>query len=358
MTCALDGNDEVSGLRPTRRPVAPRWVYLLVTVATISNACSQAPAPPPYVRVDPTLSTPQEVDSTGSDDADDVEQGPPPEPPTYLSGGFVDLTPNALDMALHPGDIATLDFPEISQGVFADIDQDGQLEVILSAEFEIGQNPNQVLSYDVDSQTLVARPDLSLPTGSIVIAEDLDNDGMTDLLVASGAEPPLHWGLGGGQLAIGTPLSGIELPYREVTTLWLTDVDADGWLDIVAGSNCALIPLLRTRTRSFLARDDLLQGFGVADAYAVMAAPVRAGEMALFSLGHVDCGNLGETLLTPFELNSFGYPLFEPVELYDGEAGSAGFGLTGLVANAPMGSAVSDLNGDGVLEGIPRVVAR
>ena len=280
-------------------------------------------------------------------------------PPESFGGSFVDLTaagyPGGPPLELAFDDPATGRVADVSSGLFADLDGDGSQEVIVTTTRSGNGRANR--AYSVTADGLVALPSDSLPDGTVTLAEDLDGDGALDLVVLSPEEEPLRWGDGSGSWLAGQTL-GHDVGQDVRAAQHMVDLDGDGWLDMLVGSGCSLVPLHRTGLRRFEARADWLQGYATANAYAVMAAwlfDVDEGPV-LLSLGDA-CDGLATVSLGLEDLDPDGLPRFEPVVLHGEEpswAWRSSPGFDGLIFQAPMGGAVGDLDGDGLIDlGIP-----
>lgn len=277
--------------------------------------------------------------------------GPPPvvalEPPPTLGVGFVDLTtPFGAPFFVHPGDSAGA-LPEVTVGSFADVDGDGATDVVLSPSGGLPGRLAVVYSWNDATAQLRPRPDIALPPGApIVAALDLDGDGVTDLLTKA----EVAWGEGAGVFAYPAVLVPDAASTFRFDALALVDLDADGWLDVLAGSGrccpgCAdLHPLLRVGARTFVDRPDLVQDAVPVRAWAVVAAPLGPGELVIAALGLPCPGPVGPVFYEAAGRGADELPRFAPKADLVAPGSYAG-GSVGV--NAPMGAAVGDLNGDG-----------
>ncbi|MDP6946237.1 MAG: CRTAC1 family protein, partial [Myxococcota bacterium] len=129
----------------------------------------------------------------------------------------------------------------------------------------------------------------------------------------------------------------------------LTDLDQDGWLDLLMADNCGMRMLFRTSLRTWVHRLPALQGYEPVDPYAMLAWQPADRPPVVMALGHNECG-----FYSTFETGDDdpdGYPRFDPVILYDGpKIPGRTADLPGLASVSPMGAAVADLNRDGVLD--------
>jgi len=276
---------------------------------------------------------------------------PPPTVPESLGGGFIELTQGLEQwppFEIDPGVAEASIQPEVTYGIFADIDGDGALEVVISGAADGETIRRAVYRYDPEAEALVVTPNPVLLRGGLPLWEDLDGDGHRDLILARIGDYKIRWGHATQVFAGTTQIAPDEiLGDVERTAFQLMDLDSDGWLDIAMRGECGLLVLMRTGVRSFTLRQEMLQGYETATPYAVGLWQIPEKAPLIMSLGHAQCGfYVGLTL---DGMDSEGYPLFEPVELYNGVTDD-GNDMTGLVASAPMGSAVSDLNGDGALD--------
>jgi hypothetical protein len=344
------------------RAVSTRWVSLvLVTTCwgcgdpSPEDAMLDASAPPEALGdvVDDLADGASSPSTDAWFDVGDLSvPSPPLTLPEALGGGFVELT-QGLDpwppFEIEAGDAEVSLQPEVTYGIFADLDGDGAVEVVISGAADGQTIRRAVYRYDAASESLVGIPNPVLSPGGVPVWEDLDGDGYRDLVLARVGQFAIRWGHATEGFA-GTTILAPDKALGDVerTAFQLVDLDRDGWLDILMRGECGLLVLMRTGVRSFTPRPEVLQGYEAATPYAIGLWQSPGRPPLVMSLGHAECGfYVGFTL---DEMDAQGYPLFEPVELYDGLAGGRDNDLTGLVSNAPMASAVSDLNGDGALD--------
>lgn len=302
----------------------PRWAVVLLVAAC------HAPAPGPA-------------------DGSTAATVPPP-PPGLLGPGFVDLaTPlDAVPAFTFP---RTADpVPPQSAGVFADLDGDGLPEVLLTSR-------QGTVVYHLVDGALVASPQR---LASIAGALDLDGDGHVDLIKRA-----VGWGRGDGTFEDGT--LGTEALGRNFSLDFgaVEDVDEDGWLDLVVGTDCChgdvcqqFVPLLRVGKRTFEPRVDLVAAAPRGRPTALVTWRFRPGELVVASLGD-SCekgpgpqqpvffralGTVadGSPRLVPFE------PL--PADAFSRQEAPPGQSEFTLAIHVPMGGAVGDLDGDGLVD--------
>jgi len=292
--------------------------------------------------------------SDASDQDIEVEAPEVLEPlvfPEGLTGGFVDVTATLASppFVIDPGDAEVEREPEVTFGVFADLNGGKSLEVIVSGAVS-EEAGHQIYSYDRETGVLSPWETDPLPHGAVSIAEDLDGDGYVDLVMTHGEGMSVRWGDAQGLFIESSPLAeSLNIGYDDRTTYQLVDLDGDGWLDMLINSPCDLLAVMRTGLRTFSPRPEALQGFQSLDPYAI-GTWIRPDEpLVLLALGQPECGFYGA-----FEgsgLDAEGYPLFEPSHLFeDVTLQRHPDGVVGLARVAPMGSDVADLNGDGVFD--------
>lgn len=293
----------------------------------------------------------------------DTDVGPqdttPPAPPD-LGPGFVDLTP-ALAAAF-PRDVAHLpwpadDEPDQTHGLFADLDGDGAMEVVLLGTGTTTQDPRAAWVLRYRDGALTPDPALTALLANqdplILAVADLDGDGRLDVLPARGDTPPRR----------GRSDGTFEAPrerLRYVPGLMggaIVDIDHDGWADVVRpNSGCSAAPWtawMRQSTTAWAQRLDLIGGSVPSSLLAVALVRV-AGEEIVLSYG-VPCDRrdwapafFAHGATTPDAIPSFvGVDITPPNAAYKFDPMVAGGPLT---LRNPMGSTVADLDGDGDLD--------
>ena len=106
------------------------------------------------------------------------------ELPDHLQGGFVDLTEGLEDwppFEVFAGVPSERLWPDVTHGLFVDLDGDEAPEVILSGVAHEALVRRQIYRYEEGA--LVPYESDPLNLGAVVAADDLDGDGHTDLLV-------------------------------------------------------------------------------------------------------------------------------------------------------------------------------
>ena len=298
--------------------------------------------------------------ASGASEGDTLEldetSAPEPEPleplvyPPELGGTFVELSAGlTLPFEVDLGDVEAQREPEVTFGVFADLNGGKSMELIISGAVRESGGA-QVYSYESETGELVPWELSPLPEGAISAAEDLDDDGVSDLIVTSGEGMRVYWGDGEGRFVEHTQLASNEdVSYDDRTTYQLVDLDQDGWLDLLMNSPCDILAFFRTGPRRFEPRPEMLGGFQSLDPYAIGLWPRLDKPTLLLALGQPECGFYGA--FEELERDQEGYPLFEPTQVFEGVTLQASpDGMTGLARVAPMGSDVADLNGDGALD--------
>lgn len=264
--------------------------------------------------------------------------GPVPE----FGAAFIDLTETIEAPFVVPASPPGAPSPWIAEtaGLFADLDGDGVSEVILmlvtsvapqDAEGDIGPKVYRYTGDRLELQGPFAGGMFSqFPFQAIV---DLDADGQLDVLAPSS----IAWGTGGGAFEQPTPLLGGEQIFGGIT---LADLDSDGWLDMLIGQgSCApesrpLVALMRTGPRAFERRDDLIEQPISGRSFAAMAGRIE-GQMTVGTLFSACVGMDDPPPFYRREGDRFApFPLLPPQ----------------VVLGAPMGAALGDLDGDGIME--------
>jgi hypothetical protein len=326
----------------TMRPALPLLLFVGAVAACGSSQDDDAATAPGASATASSSAGTGGAASTGQ--GGDGGEGGAPNP--GLSFGFVDLTesiPPPFDVPAPPdGEQWIID----TAGLFADVDEDGTTDVVL---FHV-TNPGKPLEgdltpkrYHYDGSSLVLDgpfAEQALLSGGAGVPRallDLDGDGHLDLLTAVS----VSWGLGGGQLAPPAMLTGPEYSRGAVESLDVADLDADGWLDVlIGGGKCdpdglPLYPLMRTGLRSFDQREDYIVQPVPGRSFAVITATIEDERVAgtLFS----SCFNEAGDPPPFYRLNGDHYEVFDllPPE---------------YLLNSPMGAAMGDLDGDGVMD--------
>jgi hypothetical protein len=285
----------------------------------------------------------------------------PAVPPATLGAGLVPYAGLAGWQIFDQLDPPADRWPDWSNAVLGDLDDDGTLEVVLQsvqpAPVLAPSNRPVVFTVDPTSRTLAHDPaasaELDGDVGAVIALVDLDGDGDTDVLkanrdaaIGTRTDAGLVW------TPAGVSLSGLDAPA-------LTDVDGDGWLDVVLGADpCNLpddahvqmLPILRT-PEGWSARPDLVDQLPAGDAYALLAAPLGPDRTpTLMSIGR-GCNHLdsSHTFWTVQGRDADQYPTWSPTtvlapnNLLVGPTDPVGQ----LSRHSPMGGAVADLDLDG-----------
>ena len=239
--------------------------------------------------------------------------------------------------------------PDLTFGVFADLNGGSTLEVILSG---VGKEElsRQIYRYDAAERRLIPWSVDPLPEGNVTLVEDLDQDGHVDALLVTGDGMRVRLGDASGLFQEYSLLaSETGAGHYQRTIFHLADLDSDGWLDVLMADECSLITMLRTGPRTWSHRQEALQGFQSSDPYAIAVWPQIDRPSPILALGQPTCGFY--SAFESLEEDDDGYPLYEPVQVFEGLSASVTVnGSTGLASMAPMGSASADLNRDGALD--------
>jgi hypothetical protein len=296
------------------------------------------------------------VDTVDRDTATDTIEDT--TPPFGLGRGFVRLDPAvwlASPRDVRAGDRLARAEPDLTAGLFADLDGDGRPEVVLAGTSTPGTGDLSlfVLRYDPATETLAAAPDLSARlTGlqpALLGLFDLDSDGHLDAISGSAAVP-VGWGTADGGFESQPP----NAPYlRGAYTGEPVDLDQDGWTDVITQGDggCGgpqLAVQLRDDDHALHATWALL---GVGPCANIRALGVEQLGPRRFLIG-MGVPPYTESPFTGFweqtGLTADGFPRFLPTDpipldaLYRTSPAVAGGPLT---LSAPMGVLVGDLDG-------------
>lgn len=299
-----------------------------------------------------------EVD-TGARDTDAVDTDTPPSvPPFDLGRGFVRLDPTlwiTTPRDVYAGDRLARTEPDLTAGLFADLDGDGRPEVVIVGSSTPGTGDLSLLAlrYDPATESLAAAPDLTARlTGlhpALLGLFDLDEDGHLDAISGSD-RVPIGWGTADGGFEAQPP----NAPYlRGAFTGEPVDLDQDGWTDLITqGDGGCQVPQLsiqlREDARALRATQALL---GAGPCANIRALGVEQLGPRRFIIGVGVPPNTAQPFTGFWEqtgLTADGSPLFEPVDPLPADAL---FRLSPAVAGgpitlaAPMGVLVGDLDG-------------
>lgn len=197
--------------------------------------------------------------------------------------------------------------------------------------------------------------------GGVIGIFDLDGDGDDDVVRAdSNVMAQLQDPAGWINVPFITP-EGVVPELRGLNAIAPMDFDQDGWLDLVyAPDGChadmphSVLPMIRVAERTWQPMRQLVPQDPPGDAFAIMTAPLGAGEPHIWMIGR-EC-SLAEppTGFARFGArNAEGYPVYDEVDvtpedsLYRLDPTAAGRPIT---LRQPMGSAVVDLDLDGHLD--------
>lgn len=307
-----------------------------------------------------TTDTVEAPDDTPEDTPADTV-APLSQPPATWGGGFVDvsgtlLTIDAFDVS--PGDRASVLEPDTTSALWADLDGDHTPEVLISTRTTWQSNrvtDRRVFRW-VDGG-LVRAPDLEqrLPElrSALLLALDLDQDGADDLVQAHGEA--LFWSDGDGwEEPLDFGLNGERRAWSMSASPW--DFDHDGRTDLLTGDGLcdnSVTPFLQDAPRNlvrhaerlpsaapFGARADSILAFELPDDRTVIAAVGISCD-----LSHPHPGFLVED--APDAGTYTAADLLPADTLIKIVPPAAGMPFT---VSAPMGSSVTDLDNDGVLD--------
>lgn len=308
-------------------------------------------------------------DAVASRPADVRPLAPAEAVPTNWGGRVVDLTDTIAQSAhalyllapqADPGED-----PEPINGIAADLDGDGAFEVVFATTLEHG-SPRQSAIFDQlpGGAGLRFRGLFRTRSGSLRLSPagflDLDGDGRIDALLNRGRHE-LAWGTGGGSFDDAVSLeAGVDMrtwvpPHH---SMHVTDLDQDGWLDVITGSSrcCSTCRPMETYLsvgpRRYERRTDIIPLESGATAVAITDG-LLAGRRHVFMAGQ-ECGNSGVPMFfRQTALGPEGYPRFEgydptPREAYFRTSDPAwpGVAEASIQRWVPMGVCLGDANND------------
>ncbi|MEZ4269728.1 MAG: FG-GAP-like repeat-containing protein [Myxococcota bacterium] len=231
----------------------------------------------------------------------------------------------------------------LSSGFFGDLNGGGSLELVVS-----GGEDSAPVVFHYDGVGLVALDGLGLGEGRVMFIDDLDDDGRADVVMLRKNSPMVLWNAGDGQFVARPMVEGPQPMGLTIRALALADLDADGTLDAVGqSSGCcsmscpAMIPLLRTGSRTWTARPELMKSVNHATLHAILVAPLGPAQAVLFGTGGVGCGGAYQGTYERATGGDEGWPEFVGVAMLDEEANAL------MQKSVPMGAAVADADGDG-----------
>lgn len=270
-------------------------------------------------------------------------------PLVSLGRAFVDLTATlqATPFPVFPGRVPTP--PQLTVGVFADIDGDGRPEILLARMHnpaEPDTNPLAAFRYDRATETLSPLPSPLAGDGSSLVGVlDLDGDGHPDL-ISQLWHTALHiaWGTSSGFDERSILVQDFRGEGGQ-SSMYPDDLDADGWLDMLLVHRCSTpecrpaLPLIRVAPRRFESRSDLVPVSIPAWPCSAFSAEFVPGERTHITVAG---DNPGQPQPTMF---------YRPgVALPDGHAPFEPMDPIGTFLLSPMGVAAGDVDGDGLFD--------
>ena len=333
-------NDEPTNARPDRRP--RRLPSVLVGVTLIA-ACAHPSSEADLATVMPDGGVTYVL----------------PVPKT-LGPGFTDITADVLlatrFAASPPNPNDVLWTADLVAGSFGDLDGDGLPEVVLTHFYGKSKDTSEIYRYDGMGHLARWQPDVLAPGMQVAAIVDLDGDGKNDILLGAPQQMVL-WGVGAGAFSMPQSLQSGAAGLLNLASIYFDDFDSDGWLDVVAGVSCCpsggatqchgIHPILRTGARAFADRPGLVDEAPGVNLWALLATSLHDGEKTVGMLG-LSCPNAtGQTFYTQKGTDGSGYPHLVPHNPIEAAPAQPAY-LSEM--GPPMGSAVGDLDGDGVPE--------
>lgn len=349
-----------------RRPLGLWTTGMALVVGCTHEPCTRncsTDAGPAAVRD----ASPQDVTDAPVVDADVVRM-----PPANVFGaGFTDLT--AVIEQERPFTIPPpregMDANDDVFALFGDVDHRLGDELVL-VHWQGGRPflnpppaPTAVYRYDRAARQFQRVPSLRMPDMQPLSGIfDLDGDGVTDLLALDRAQA-IAWGQGGGAYASPEALDATPEDWERsssVSSYALDDIDSDGWLDLLVGSECCQLPCrdlhayFRTGPRTFDERRDLVDIERSGKPYAVFSGNFApGGEKVIMSIGW-SCVDPTEAPVFYHQdgADPSGMPRFRPFDPTPPRAFFRGqmVGVPTMAFNSPMAASADDLNNDGLLD--------
>jgi hypothetical protein len=325
---------------------------------TDSQDTVQGESDSPDTPVDTQPDTPQDtpVDTPTDTPVDTAVSPAPPD----LGPGFLNLTARLPPTPRVVEDGSTRGRPDLTHGLFADVDGDGAVEVLLTGLRErIDVEPTVIVyRFEPGTETLVEDPALSArfvgQDPNLAGLVDLDGDGRLDLISSSEEQLPT-WGIPDG---FSTPLLGMRDYEPGFVIAAVADIDHDGLLDLLFDGGCRrdlqqVNFTLSQGGRRWQLRRDLLDSSPRANSYAVGLMPWLGADM-LFGLG-APCSRLepGAGFYVVDSVDEFGLPHFighDPVPADSLWKLSPAVNGGPLAMINPMGASIVDRDNDGDLD--------
>jgi hypothetical protein len=355
---------------PPQRILRPH----LALLASLLLACGEpSDVEPPDSDPTPSATDPQDSPADSPFDSEPAvetdppvdSEPPPPAPPTSWGAGLVEVPGPWLDPPyahlVDLGSMTPFRQPEITSGVFVDLDGDDRAEVLVSSLVRPAVGQSHVASFDATLSTLAYRDDLTAAVpaslNAVVGAFDLDGDALTDLIYGN---PQSHLALGVGPATWNPPsrVGQAELFADTGGGHSAFDLDEDGWLDLlIATRNCSasLEPALLRPHQRYERRPDLLSlstGGGGADSVLSLLLPTGA-QLHVPVTTSCDWSSPHPGFFRPTGLDDDGLPRFEAYDASPPDAEwkfDPAFAGKPFTVVMPMGAATADLDGDGVLD--------